>query len=98
MNFFKRQDEARRASRRLVLLFGLAVVAVVAAVDFVVFVLIRQSEARAHGYMPPLGEWLATHPQMVVGTTLVVLGVITIASFYKTMVLGGGGGVVARSL
>jgi Zn-dependent protease with chaperone function len=98
MNFFKRQDEARRASRRLVILFGLAVLAVVAAVDFVVFVLMRQSDARAHGYLPPLGEWLAAHPQMVVGTTLAVLAVITIASFYKTMVLGGGGGVVARSL
>jgi Zn-dependent protease with chaperone function len=98
MNFFKRQDEARRASRRLVVLFGLAVMAVVAAVDLVVIVLMRQSEARAHDYMPPLGEWLAAHPQMVVGTTLVVLAVITIASFYKTMVLGGGGGVVARSL
>jgi Zn-dependent protease with chaperone function len=98
MNFFKRQDEARRASRRLVVLFGLAVVAVVAAVDFVVFLLMRQGEARAHGYMPPLGEWLATHPQMVVATTLAVLAVITTASFYKTLILGGGGGVVARSL
>jgi Zn-dependent protease with chaperone function len=98
MNFFKRQDEARRASRRLVVLFGLAVLAVVAAVDLVVFLLMRQSEARALGYLPPLGDWLATHPRMVVGTTLAVLAVITLASFYKTMVLGGGGGVVARSL
>ncbi len=38
------------------------------------------------------------HPRMVVGTTLVVLAIISIASFYKTMVLGGGGAVVARSL
>ena len=98
MNFFKRQDEARRASWRLVVLFGLAVLAVVAAVDLVVFMLMRQGEAHAHGYMPPLGEWLATHPRMVIGTSLVVLAVITLASFYKTMVLGGGGGVVARSL
>ncbi|HEV8330804.1 MAG TPA: M48 family metallopeptidase [Steroidobacteraceae bacterium] len=98
MNFFKRQDEARRASRRLVVLFGLAVVAVVAAVDLVVFLLMRQGEARAHGYVPPLGDWLATHPGTVVGTTLAVLAVIAIASFYKTMLLGGGGGVVARSL
>ncbi len=98
MNFFKRQDEARRASRRLVLLFALAVIAVVAAVDFVVFMLMRQGEAHAHGYMPPLGEWLAVHPRMVVGTTLIVLAIIAVASFYKTMILGGGGGVVARSL
>ncbi len=98
MNFFKRQDEARRASRRLVVLFGLAVLAVVAAVDFVVFMLMRQNEARHLGYIPPLTDWLATHPRMVVGTTLIVLAIIAVASFYKTMVLGGGGGVVARSL
>lgn len=98
MNFFKRQDEARRASRHLVILFGLAVITVVAAVDFVVFMLMRQGEARALGYMPPLGEWLAVHPRMVVATTLIVLAIIGVASFYKTMILGGGGGVVARSL
>ena len=98
MNFFKRQDETRRASRRLVILFGLAVLAVVAAVDFVVFLLMRQGEAHAHGYMPPLTDWLATHPRMVVGTTLIVLAIILLASAYKTMLLGGGGSVVARSL
>jgi Zn-dependent protease with chaperone function len=98
MNFFARQDQARRASRRLVLLFGLAVLAVVAAVDFVVFMLMRQGEARTLGYAPPLADWLAMHPRMVVGTTLAVLAIIAVASFYKTMVLGGGGAVVARSL
>jgi len=98
MNFFARQDEARRASRRLVVLFGLAVLAVIAAVDFVAFMLMRQAEARTLGYVPPLADWLAMHPRMVVGTTLVVLAIISIASFYKTMVLGGGGAVVAQSL
>src|SRR5262245_60215517 len=98
MNFFKRQDEARRASQRLVVLFGLAVVLVVASVDLVAFLLMRQGEAHAHGYMPPLGEWLAMHPRMVIGTTLIVLAIIVLASVYKTMLLGGGGGVVARSL
>ena len=98
MNFFKRQDEARRASRRLVVLFGLAVVAVVAAVDLLVVLLMRQADARRLGYVPLLGDWLASHSAVVVGTTLVVFAVILIASFYKTMVLGGGGGVVARSL
>jgi Zn-dependent protease with chaperone function len=98
MNFFKRQDEARRASRRLVVLFGLAVLAVVAAVDLVVFLLLRQGEAHTSGYLPPLTDWLAANPRTVIGTTLVVLAIIGIASFYKSMILGGGGGVVARSL
>jgi heme/copper-type cytochrome/quinol oxidase subunit 4 len=37
MNFFRSQDEARRASRRLVVAFVLAVILVVVAVDLVVF-------------------------------------------------------------
>lgn len=98
MNFFKRQDEARRASRRLVVLFALAVLAVVAAVDLVVFLLMARSEAHASGYYPSLTEWMSGHPRMVVVTTCSVLAIIALASFYKTMVLGGGGSVVARSL
>ena len=35
MNFFERQDAARRMSRRLVFLFVLAVAAIVLAVDLV---------------------------------------------------------------
>jgi hypothetical protein len=35
MNFFERQDQARRQSKRLILLFVLAVAAIVVAVDLV---------------------------------------------------------------
>ena len=37
MNFFERQEAARRTSTRLVVLFALAVLGIVAAVDFVVW-------------------------------------------------------------
>ena len=89
MNFFERQDEARRQSRWMVVLFVLAVVAVVVAVDFVVFTADRgRREAHAHGYMPPLSDMArgaSAHGRLV--TTLVVLAIIALASFYKTMVL-----------
>lgn len=103
MNFFKRQDETRRSSRRLVFLFALAVIAVIAAVDLLVFLVLSQAEAHSEGSRDggvamPLGMWMATHPGTVVLTTLVVLGIISLSSLYKTMVLSGGGGVVARSL
>jgi Zn-dependent protease with chaperone function len=98
MNFFERQNEARRASRRLVILFGLAVLAVIAAVDFVLFAVMARLTANQPGYDVSITGWMAAHPGTVVGTTLAVLAVIALASFYKTMVLGGGGGVVARSL
>jgi Zn-dependent protease with chaperone function len=100
VNFFKRQDETRRSSRRLVVLFALAVVAVVAAVDLLVFSILWRMPTRTDEYhdYASLTQWMSAHPGMVVLTTLVVLGIIALASLYKTTVLGGGGGVVARSL
>jgi Zn-dependent protease with chaperone function len=99
MNFFKRQDETRRSSRRLVVLFLLAVVAVVAAVDLVAVFLF--SSMQAHASASPtlrMGEWMSSHSGTMLVTTLCVLAVIALSSLYKTTVLGGGGGVVARSL
>ncbi|HEX7116912.1 MAG TPA: M48 family metalloprotease [Steroidobacter sp.] len=100
MDFFARQDQARRTSRRLIVLFVLAVIAVVVAVDLVVFTAI--SIARPDVYIgdgiPTLKQWMLAHPGTVVVVTAIVLAVIGLASLYKTMVLGGGGGVVARSL
>jgi Zn-dependent protease with chaperone function len=99
MNFFKRQDETRRSSRRLVFLFVLAVIAVVAAVDLAAFFLFSTMQAHdTNAGALNMGEWMAAHPGTVLLTTLSVLAVIGFASLYKTAVLGGGGGVVARSL
>jgi Zn-dependent protease with chaperone function len=100
VNFFKRQDETRRSSRRLVVLFVLAVLTVVVAVDLLVFTVLWCMPTRTdeyHSYLS-LTQWMSAHPGMVVLTTSVVLAVILLASLYKTTVLGGGGGVVARSL
>ncbi|HWS77147.1 MAG TPA: peptidase M48 Ste24p, partial [Thermomonas sp.] len=43
MNFFERQAAARRTSSRLVLLFALAVIGIVAAVDLVAWVATRSA-------------------------------------------------------
>lgn len=98
MNFFERQEQSRRTSRRLVALFALAVLAVVAAVNAVVFFVFASAEGNSTGYTPTLGEWMSANPGTMLATTLVVVGIIGLASLYKTLVLGGGGGVVARSL
>ena len=98
MNFFERQEQSRRTSRRLVVLFALAVLVVVAAVNAVVFFVFASAEGSRTGYTPTLGEWMSAHPGTLLATTLVVVGIIGLASLYKTLVLGGGGGVVARSL
>src|SRR5688500_15059044 len=98
MNFFQRQEESRRLSRRLVALFVLAVLAVVAAVNFVVALVLARAEQDDTGYAPTMSEWIGAHPGAVLITTLIVVGIVGLASLYKSLVLGGGGGVVARSL
>lgn len=98
MNFFSRQDETRRLSRRLVVLFVLAVIAVVVAVDIVVVTVLSSLQPDTQGLTVPSGAWMSAHPGVLLITTLSVIGIIGLASLYKTAVLSGGGGVVARSL
>lgn len=98
MNFFQRQTEARSLSRRLVVLFAFALVAVVIAVDFALFTVLSTMQPGAEGLVFPNLQWLDTHRSAVVFTTVSVIGVIGLSSLYKTMKLSGGGGVVARSL
>jgi Zn-dependent protease with chaperone function len=86
MDFFARQEAARRTTRWLLVAFLISVVLVVIAVDAVVVVLVRASEPGAS----PAGA--------VAVTTVVVLAIICGASLFKTLSLRAGGGAVARSL
>jgi Zn-dependent protease with chaperone function len=98
MNFFERQTATRRTSRQLVFLFAMAVIAVVLAVDLVIFTLLASAGSEQEGLALPSLQWLQANSTMALGTTLTVLGIIGLSSLYKTAVLSGGGGVVARSL
>ncbi|MEO5565539.1 MAG: M48 family metallopeptidase [Luteimonas sp.] len=81
MNFFEHQAAARRASTRLVLLFGLAVLGIVLAVDAVVYV----------AFGAP-GEMTADGSGALVAATLVTLAIIGLGSAYRIASLRGGGG------
>ena len=95
-DFFQRQDTARRSTVRLVVLFGLAVLAIMASIEVLL--------AGAMGYLgrdPETNEvdWTAVaDPRLlvlaVVGTLIVVGG----GSLYKVAQLSGGGRVVAEEL
>ncbi len=98
MNFFEHQHQSRKLSRWLVVLFVSAVIAVVAAVDFVLFTAFASLGPDSYGIVVPNAEWLSAHSGLVVVTTLIVAGIIGVASLYKSVLLRGGGGAVARSL
>ena len=84
-NFFERQRVARGTSIKLVVLFGVAVLAMVVAMDGIVVFLVS---TRAKGDVVGLLVLSTT------GTLLVIGG----GMLYKTMMLRGGGAAVAASV
>jgi len=90
VNFFEHQERARRQTRRMLLLFALAVAAIVAAVDLVVLLALGiDSAQRADGGIAWRG--LFTISAFVALT-------IALGSLYRIASLRGGGAIVARAL
>jgi Zn-dependent protease with chaperone function len=90
MNFFEHQDHARRQTRRMLFLFALAVVAVVAATDLLVLFAISLdgSYHAGEGF-----SWGAIGVLSIAITIAIGLG-----SAYRIATLGGGGAAVAQQL
>jgi Zn-dependent protease with chaperone function len=86
VDFFARQEAARRTTRWLLLAFLVSVGLIVVAVDFVVATAVRMSDP------------VASPRAAVVLATFVVIAIIGGASLIKTLSLRAGGAVVARSL
>jgi Zn-dependent protease with chaperone function len=86
VDFYARQESARRTTRWLLLAFLVSVALVVVAIDAIVLVLFGATEP---GSSPT---------SALVFTTIVVLAIVCGASLFKTLSLRAGGGVVARTL
>jgi Zn-dependent protease with chaperone function len=103
VDFYAYQAAARRQSRVFVLLFVAAVAVVVIALDAVIFtVLAARSSASPYGgqyggSMDPL-EFAMRNPDALFVVSLLIIGVIGLASLFKSAQLRGGGAVVAQSL
>lgn len=93
MDFFDAQDHARRLSRRLVLLFALSVISLVAVTNLLVMVTLGVLEADPQG-----GPQFRFDPAMAIAVTLGVIGVIVLSSLYRIMTLRKGGAAVAEML
>ena len=99
MDFFKQQDLARRHTRRLVVLFGMALLGVILSVYALLAVslygLSSQTESSRNQIdpLPILTDWRIL--ALVGGGTLLVIGG---SSIYRISSLNGGGRVVATSL
>src|SRR4051812_40764556 len=109
MDFFDRQDLARRHTFRLVVLFILAVIMIVAAVNLTAFGVMRANEvysstrrqlhrARSDEFNLEPRTPMSRRPSVYGVVTLITLGVIGAGSLYKTLMLSSGGPAVAQLL
>ena len=97
MDFFQHQDEARKSSNRLVVLFALAVLGIVLSVYFSISALFYWGQASASGSDPNYSfNWFDLDRLVFfAGSTLLV---ILLGSLYKTWRLSDGGHSIAQLL
>jgi Zn-dependent protease with chaperone function len=99
MRFFEHQERARQRTRALILLFVLAVAAVVVAVDALVLGILTLGGAELQPLLPENARGAAVDPLPVLGwSTVLTLTVIGVASLARAAWLGSGGARVARDL
>lgn len=97
MNFFEYQEQARRQSRWLVILFILAVLIIVVVIDVAILVAFGFMNTEQQQFVFGLQALKANIP-VLLGGAAVTIAVIAIASLFKTASLRSGGGKVARDL
>ena len=90
MDFFAQQARVRGSSRRLVVLFVLAVVAIVATIDAVVWLTM--------GHHAADGEPVASNLPLLFASSAAVIAGIGLSSLFRIMSLSGGGKAVAESV
>jgi len=98
MDFFERQDKARKKTKLLVFYFILAVAALIVAVYFAALLIFSGVQAQQHrnfGESPQFALW---NPQLFLGVAGGVLAVVLIGSGYKTVALAQGGSAVSEMM
>lgn len=96
MNFFEHQDRARRQTRLLIVLFTLAVLSILVAVNFVMLAALGTFESVDESWLA--AGFLRRNAEIILWTSLITGAVIFLASVYRGMQMRSGGSQVAREL
>lgn len=99
MDFYRAQDEARRTTGRLILLFGAAVLTLVVLTNLLVAATLTfAQEPTTVGLVSLTDRILAIPPMTWLWVTLGVVGTVALACLFKTAQLSSGGRAVAEAL
>ena len=96
MNFFDAQDQARKATRWLIVVYVVATALIVLGVTLIVGVALFSTSMDGYRLSPT--EMFATYPGPLLITAVVTTLFIVGASIYKTSMLSAGGGRVAQDM
>ena len=97
MNFFQQQEQARNKTRWLVLVYIIAVIAIVIALD-AVFLLVKGFGVSEYPLSGNVSEIVALNQNTLLMFSLGIILFIGLASLYRMLTLRGGGGKVASAL
>ena len=95
MNFFDAQDQARRSTRRFVILYVLATLGIALSVSLVIGFAFSFTDSAP---VDDVGAYVSRNFEIFLGAAVFTLLVIGIATLVKTTQLRAGGGRVARDL
>ena len=95
MDFFASQDLARRNTKRLIVYFTLAVIAMIASIYFLVLIVLGLTGETEGG---AIGAADLLNPGLLAGVSLAVSSLVGSGSLYKISALRGGGETVASGL
>jgi len=98
MDFFERQDVARKKTKWLVIYFVMAVMAMIVAIYIAAIVIFSGVQSKRHHYseeQPPIELW---NTQIFLAVALGTIAIIFIGSSYKTMSLAAGGTAVSEMM
>jgi Zn-dependent protease with chaperone function len=98
MNFFEHQDAAKRNTRNLVLLFLLAVVIIIGAIDVALLLVFGDLLSGNVGAPQTLSDFFADNGTILLSCSVGTGATIGLASLYRSAGLKDGGGAVARQM
>ena len=99
MNFFQAQDDARRKTGQLVVLFGIAVVVLIVLTNLLVAIFVATGSDYVNTTTGDYTNLVANLPMDVwIWTSLGVVGAVAAASLFKYRAVSGGGRSIAEAL
>jgi Zn-dependent protease with chaperone function len=98
MDFFERQDKARKKTKWLVIYFILAVAAMIVAIYVTSLLIFSGVQLHQHRFNEEQPQFELWNPQIFLGVALGTIAVILIGSSYKTMALAAGGSAVSEMM